>query len=112
MSDPAKLQLLTRSSGESGFEIFQIDSSQAYSGFKPQRPPRSEWELRRQPLALDGTRNFVLNNLRQDRYLLLNSKEHFLWEQFDGRNSLEEIARAFHLEHGAFDYSLIREFLT
>ena len=112
MSDPAKLQLLTRSSGESGFEIFQVDSDQAYSGFKPQRPPRSEWELRRQPLALDGTRNFVLNNLRQDRYLLLDSKEHFLWEQFDGRNSLEEIARAFHLEHGAFDYSLIREFLA
>ena len=112
MSDPAKLQLLTRSSGTSGFEIFEVDSAQAYSGFKPQRPPATEWELRRQPLALDGTRNFVLNNLRQDSYLLLNSKEHFLWEQFDGRNSLEEIARAFHLNYGAFDYSLIREFLA
>lgn len=112
MSDPAKLQLLTRSSDESGFDIFEIDSNQAYSGFKPQKPPATKWELRRQPLAVDGTRNFVLNNLRQDRYLLLNSKEHFLWEQFDGRNSLEEIARAFHLEHGAFDYSIIRELLA
>ncbi|MGH7853750.1 MAG: PqqD family protein, partial [Candidatus Binatia bacterium] len=112
MSDRAKLQLLTRSADESGFEIFEVDSSQAYSGFKPQRAPATEWDLRRQPLAVDGTRNFVLNNLRQDRYLLLNSKEHFLWEQFDGRNSLEEIARAFHLEYGAFDYSLIREFLA
>ena len=112
MSDRAKLQLLTRSADESGFEIFEVDSSQAYSGFKPQRLPATEWELRRQPLAVDGTRSFVLNSLRQDRYLLLNSKEHFLWEQFDGRNSLEEIARAFHLEYGAFDYSLIREFLA
>jgi putative peptide zinc metalloprotease protein len=112
MSDRAKLQLLRRSGDESGFEILEVDSSQAYSGFKPQRLPAAEWELRRQPLAVDGTRNFVLNNLRQDRYLLLNSTEHFLWEQFDGRNTLEEIARAFHLEYGAFDYSLIREFLA
>ena len=112
MSDRAKLQLLTRSADESGFEIFEVDSSQAYSGFKPQRPPATEWGLRRQPLAVDGTRNFVLNNLRHDRYLLLSAKEHFLWEQFDGRNSLEDIARAFHLEYGAFDYSFIREFLA
>ncbi len=112
MGDRAKLQLLTRSADDSGFEIFEVDSSQAYSGFKPRRLPANDWDLRRQPLAIDGTRNFVLNNLKQDRYLLLNAKEHFLWEQFDGRNSLEEIARAFHLAYGAFDYSLIREFLA
>jgi putative peptide zinc metalloprotease protein len=112
MSDRPKLQLLTRAADESTFEIFEADSSEAYSGFKPQKPPATEWELRRQPLGVDGTRHFVLKNLRQDRYLLLNSQEHFLWQRFDGRNSLEEIARAFHLEYGAFDYSLIREFLA
>ena len=112
MDDRAKLQFLTRSLDESEFAISEVDSSQAYSGFKPQRPPSTEWELRRQPLAVDGTRSFVLNNIRQDRYLLLNSKEHFLWEHFDGRNSLEEIARALHLEYGAFDYSFIRDFLA
>lgn len=112
MSDPAKLQLLTRSSDESGFDIFEIDSNQAYAGFKPQRLPETEWELMRQPLGADGTRHFVLKNLRKDRYLLLSAKEYFLWEHFDGRNSLDEIGRAFHLEFGAFDYSLIRQFLT
>jgi putative peptide zinc metalloprotease protein len=112
MNDRAKLQFLTRSAETSEFEIFEVDSGQAHSGFKPRKPPPTEWDLRRQPLAVDGTRLFVLNNLRRDRYLLLNSQEHFLWEQFDGRNSLEEIARAFHLRFGAFDYSLIREFLA
>lgn len=112
MGDPAKLQLLTRSPEESGFNIFEIDSSQAYSGFKPQRLIETEWELMRQPLGADGARTFVLKNLRKDRYLLLSTEEHFLWEQFDGRNSLDDIARAFHLKFGAFDYSLIREFLT
>jgi putative peptide zinc metalloprotease protein len=112
MSDPAKLQLLTRSSEESAFDIFEIDSSQAHSGFKPQRLPETDWELMRQPLGADGTRTFVLRNLSKDRYLLLSAREHFLWQQFDGENSLEEIARAFHLEFGAFDYSLIRQFLA
>jgi putative peptide zinc metalloprotease protein len=112
MGDRAKLQLLTRTADESAFEIFEADSSEAYSGFKPQKPAPTEWELRRQPVAIDGTRHVVLKNLRQDTFLLLNSQEHFLWQQFDGRNSLEEIARAFHLEYGAFDYSQIREFLA
>jgi putative peptide zinc metalloprotease protein len=112
MNDPAKLQLLMRSEGESGFEIFEIDSREVHSGFKPQRPPATDWELKRQPLAADGTRSYVLNNRRRDRYLLLSAKEHFLWEKFDGRNSLDEIARAFHFEYGAFDYSLIRELLA
>jgi putative peptide zinc metalloprotease protein len=112
MSDPAKLQFLTRSGGESAFEIFEVDSRQAHSGFRPRRLPPSEWDLRRQPLAVDGTRGYVLNNVRQDRYLLLNAQEYFLWERFDGRNSLGEIARAFHLEYGAFDYSLIRQLLA
>ena len=36
MLEPAKLQLLTRADGDSGFEIFEIDSNRAYAGFKPQ----------------------------------------------------------------------------
>jgi len=112
MQDPAKLQLLTRSSDDSAFEIFEIDSTQAHSRFRPKRRPETEWELKRQPRGIDGSRQFVLKNLRDDRYLLLSSQEYFLWEQFDGRNSLDEIARAFHLAFGAFDYSLIQAFLN
>ena len=112
MADRAKLQLLNRAAGETSFEIFEVDSTQAHASFKPQRLPATDWEIRRQPLAIDGSRQFVLNNLRHDRYLLLNAQEHFLWERLDGRNSLEEIARAFHLEYGAFDYALIRELLA
>lgn len=112
MDNRVKLQLLTRDAGESAFEIFEVDSGEAHASFKPKRLPDAEWEIRRQPLAVDGTRHFVLNNRRQDRYLLLTAKEHFLWERLDGRNSLDEIARAFHLEYGAFDYALIRELLA
>jgi putative peptide zinc metalloprotease protein len=112
MSDPAKLELLKRTPGEVAFQIVEIDSSHAYWAFKPQRLPPTEWELTPQPISADGARNYVLKNLRQERYLLLNPKEYFLWEYFDGRHSLEEIARAFHLLVGAFDYSIIRQLLT
>jgi len=112
MPDPAKLELLTRTPGEVPFQIVEIDSSLAYWAFKPQRLPPTEWELTAQPISADGARNYVLKNLRQERYLLLNPKEYFLWEYFDGRHSLEEIARAFHLSVGAFDYSIIRQLLT
>jgi putative peptide zinc metalloprotease protein len=112
MQDPAKLQLLTRSSEDSVFEIFEIDSTQASSRFRPKRRPAAEWDLKRQPRGIDGSLHFVLKNLRDDRYVLLSAQEFFLWEQFNGHNSLEEIARAFHLAFGAFDYSLIHGFLN
>lgn len=112
MPDPAKLELLTRTDDDAGFHIVEIDSSYVYWAFKPQRLPQTEWELTPQPVGADRARNYVLKNLRQERYLLLDSKEFFLWEYFDGRHSLEEIARAFHLSAGAFDYSLIRQLLA
>ena len=112
MADPAKLELLTRPAGEAGFQTFEIDSHHVYGPHKPRRLPQTDWEVTAQPTGTDGARHFVLKNLRQDSYLLLSSKEYYLWDYFDGRHSLEEIARAFHLAFGAFDYALIRQLLT
>lgn len=111
MANPAKLELLTRASGAVDFQIVEVESRRVYWTYKPRRLPATEWELTAQPLGADGARYYVLKNLRLDRYLLLSAKEHFLWEYFDGRHSLDEIARAFHLTIGAFDHSLIRQFL-
>jgi hypothetical protein len=112
MADSAKLELLRRTPGEPGFKIYAVESSQAYLLFRPARLPETEWELTPQPRSLDGTRNYILRNLRRDRYLFLGPKEYFLWEQFDGRRSLDEIGRAFHFEFGSFDYSIIRQFMA
>ncbi len=112
MAEPAKLELLTRRTGAADFQIIELESRRLYWAYKPRRLPATEWELTPQPLGADGTRHYMLRNLGVDRYLLLNAKEHFLWEYFDGRHSLEEIARAFHLTVGAFDHSLIRQLLA
>jgi len=112
MAEPAKLELLTRNPGAPGFHIHELQSSQAHRQFRPQRLPNETWEITRQPSSPDGTRTYILKNLQRDRYLLLSAREHFLWEFFDGSHSLEEIARAFHFEFGAFDYTMIRQLLV
>jgi len=112
MAEPAKIQLLTRKPGDSSFQIHEIESSQAYLGYRPQRVPNDIWEMTPQPPSPDGRRNFILKNLQRDRYLLIDSHEAFLWEFFDGSHSLDEIARSFHLQYGAFDFAIIRRFLA
>jgi putative peptide zinc metalloprotease protein len=111
MAAPAKLQLLTRSTGEDGFQLHEVLSSQAYLEFRPKRLPASEWEIRAQPRSPDGSRNYILKSVNRDRYLLLGEHEYSLWQQLDGLRSLNEIARTFHSEFGAFDYTMIRQFL-
>jgi putative peptide zinc metalloprotease protein len=112
MAAPAKLELLTRTGGELGFHIHEVESSQAQVFFKPKRLPESEWEITPQPRSPDGSRNFTLRNSTRDRYLLLSAKEKFVWDLLDGDHSLSEIGRAFHFQFGSFDYALIREFLA
>jgi putative peptide zinc metalloprotease protein len=112
MAEPPKLELLTRTSEAAGFHIEELPSSPAHRQFRPQRLADGDWEITPQPQSPDGTRNYILKNLRHERYLLLSAKEHFLWQYFDGNHSLEEIARAFHFEFGAFDYAAIRRLLA
>jgi len=112
MAEPAKLELLIRNPGAPGFNIEKLQSSQAHRQFRPQRLPSDAWEVTPQPHGPDGTPTYILKNLRHDRYLWLSAREYFLWEFFDGSHSLEEIARSFHFEFGAFDYSAIRQLLA
>ena len=112
MAEPAKIQLLTRKPGETSFQLHEIESSQAHLSYRPRRVPREIWEITPQPPSPDGRRNVILKNLQRDRYLLLDSHESFLWDLFDGSHSLDEIARSFHLQFGAFDFAIIRRLLA
>ena len=112
MAEPAKIQLLTRKPGETSFQLHEIESSQAHLSYRPRRVPKEIWEITPQPPSPDGRRNVILKNLQRDRYLLLDSHESFLWDLFDGSHSLDEIARSFHLQFGAFDFAIIRRLLA
>src|SRR4029450_11362296 len=65
-----------------------------------------------QPRGADGASNYVLRSSRRDRYLLLNEREYFLWQHFDGNYSLTELGRIFHFRFGAFDYAVVRQLIA
>ncbi|HET7343696.1 MAG TPA: PqqD family protein [Methylomirabilota bacterium] len=103
----AKLELLVRREAEDGFEVREIGSGTAFVRSRPQRVPAESYELAEVASRVAGQRSFILKNRTTDRYLLLNEPEKFLWEQMDGRTSLQEIATAYVLRYGAFDFDII-----
>jgi putative peptide zinc metalloprotease protein len=103
----AKLELLVRRDGDEGFEVRQIGSATAFVHSRPQRVPADSYELAEMASRVGGQRSFVLKNTATDRFLLLTEPEKFLWEQMDGRTSLQEIATAYVLRYGAFDFDII-----
>jgi putative peptide zinc metalloprotease protein len=103
----AKLELLVRRDDEAGFEVREIASATAFLQSRPQRVPDASWELAEMASRVAGQRSFVLKNTATDRFLLLSEPEKFLWEQMDGRTSLQEIATAYVLRYGAFDFDII-----
>ena len=85
----------------------RCQSASAYLESRPQRIPVADYELARLPTSIQGTTAYVLKNRRTEDYLLLTEQEKFLWEQMDGRASLQEIATAYVLRYGAFDFEAI-----
>ncbi|MBN1201119.1 MAG: hypothetical protein JXJ20_04610 [Anaerolineae bacterium] len=47
-----------------------------------------------------GEMYWILKNLRTDAYLRLTAEQVFLWEQMDGKTSVQDIAVAYMLEYG------------
>jgi putative peptide zinc metalloprotease protein len=103
----AKLDLLVRRDADDGFEVRQIGSGTAFVQSRPQRVAAESYELAEVASRVAGQRSFILKNTRTDRFLLLHEPEKFLWEQMDGRTSLQEIATAYVLRYGAFDFEII-----
>ncbi|MGH7319680.1 MAG: M50 family metallopeptidase [Candidatus Rokuibacteriota bacterium] len=102
----AKLELLIRADDES-FEVREVPSSAAWLGMRPQRPEAGAWELAELSSRVDRQRRFVLKNTRTERFLMLSEPERFLWDRMDGQTSLQDLATAYVLQYGAFDFDLI-----
>ena len=103
----ARLELLVRQADGDGFEVREVGSAVAYLQSRPQRVPAAHWELARLPFATRGEATYILKNNRTEQILLITEAEKFLWEQMDGRASLQEIATAYVLRYGSFDFEII-----
>ena len=105
----AKLELLVRKTNGDGesFEVKEVRSAVAFVQLRPQRVEAESYELAGVASRVSGQQNFILKNRLTDRYLLLSDAERFLWEQMDGRTSLQDLATAYVLRYGEFDFEII-----
>ena len=106
---PAKLELLVRKKAGDGetFEVKQVRSAAGFVQLRPHRVDTDAWELAEVASRVSGQRNYILKNRLTERYLLLSEPERFLWDRMDGNTSLQDLATAYVLEYGAFDFELI-----
>ena len=103
----ARLELLVRQADGEGFEVREIPSAAAYLQSRPQRVPDRDWEIAGLPYASRGAVTYALKNRRTEQIIQIAEAEKFLWEQMDGQASLQEIATAYLLRYGSFDFEII-----
>ena len=108
---PARLKLLVRSEDGESFETREISSPAAYLQLRPQRLPDNQWELAQLPSGVPGTKKYVLKSRRTENYLQLDDEERFLWQQMDGRVSMQDIAVAYVMRYGSFDFEKIPQLI-
>jgi hypothetical protein len=105
----AKLELLVRKTNGDGetFEVKEVRSAVAFVQLRPQRVEPESYELAAVASRVSGQQNYILKNRLTERYLLLSDAERFLWEQMDGHTSLQDLATAYVLRYGEFDFEII-----
>jgi putative peptide zinc metalloprotease protein len=108
---PAKFELLVRRDGEEDFELRQVASVVGYLNSRPRRVEPESYEISELRSRVTVAPGFVLKNKTTDRFLLLSAQERFLWDQMDGATSLQEIATAYVLKYGEFDFEIIPSLL-
>src|SRR5262245_33310190 len=103
----AKLELVVRPVEDESFELREVPSALAYAQSRPQRVASEGWELAQVDSRVAGQKSFILKNTATDRFLVLSEPERFLWDQMDGRTSLQEMATAYVLRYGEFNFDII-----
>lgn len=102
----AKLELLVRRDDES-FEVQEVASSAAWVQMRPTRVADADFELAEVTSRVSHEASFILKNRRTEKFLILSAQERFLWDQMNGRTSLQEMATAYVLKYGEFNFDII-----
>ena len=103
----AKIELLVRSETGDDFEVTKVESSLAYRQARPQRIPEGQYEVAALRSNVRRSTTYVVKNRVTEKYIELTEPESFLWNQMNGRTSVEELGVAYVLKFGAFDFDII-----
>ena len=101
------MELLVRREDGEGFDLRQVSSGPAFLQLRPQRVDADSFELVEVPSRLGEHESFILKNTKTERFILLTTEERFLWDRMDGAMSLQDMATAYVLTFGAFDFELV-----
>ncbi|MBK9259474.1 MAG: hypothetical protein IPM54_06510 [Polyangiaceae bacterium] len=117
MNDKAKpeLELLIRTRSSSpdssgSFVTKRYVANQVALTVRPKRISDDSYEMQAQSRK-DNKVSYVIRHLESDRYLFLNEEEYFLWQKMDGLHTLRDVATAYFLKFGSFDFRKIQRFL-
>lgn len=113
MPDPKRpLEFLirrrTRGGSPSGIEFRQLDSGRALLAL---RPRRVEGVLVEENAIADASGGFHVVR-SAERYVKLDAHEYFLWQHLDGQHTVQDLALAYFLRFGSFDFAVIARFLN
>ncbi|MEK7446554.1 MAG: hypothetical protein AABZ70_17035 [candidate division NC10 bacterium] len=108
----SKIELLVRDEAGDRFRIQKVESGLAYLQHRPQRIPLEQCELAEMRSGVRKATSYVLKNRKTEHYIQLTEPEKFLWEQMDGQASLQEMATAYVLRYGAFDFDIIPSLIS
>ena len=117
MNDKAKpeLELLIRAPGSSpgsggAFVTKRYVANQVALTVRPKRISDDSYEAQAQSRK-DQKVSYVIRHLESEKYLFLNEEEYFLWQKMDGLHTLRDLATAYFLKFGSFDFRKIQRFL-
>ncbi len=117
MNNKAKpeLELLIRAPGagpgsSGAFVTKRYVATQVALTVRPQRIDDDQFELQAQSRK-DNKVSYVIRVYESERYLFLNEEEYFLWMKMDGLHTLRDVATAYFMKFGSFDFRKIQRFL-
>src|SRR5262249_57538039 len=85
----------------------EVSSSAAWVQMRPTRVGKDAFELAEVTSRVSREPSFILKNRKTERFLILSEPERFLWDQMDGHTSLQEMATAYVLRYGEFNFNII-----
>ena len=103
----ARIELLVRREDGEDFDVRQVGSGPAFLQLHPRRVDPDSFELVEVPSRFGEHESFILKNTQTERFILLTVEERFLWDRMDGSMSLQDMATAYVITFGAFDFELI-----
>ncbi len=109
----SKLELLIRKPGPegNGFNIVEVGSGLVYAGYRPVRLEAGLYEAVCEDSPVGGMKFYTLKAEGSQKYLVLSSREFYLFELMDGSRSIKDIASEYFFHFGGLDLGAIKKLL-